>query len=81
MIGNPDTWCCRISSRACCTVSVGDSVVAHWAGTDAYYIGTAVEDKDDGFLVVFEDGDQAVVPKAKRAGKQRSLYMGEGAAN
>lgn len=52
-------------STAWADVSVGDSVIAHWAANDAYYIGTAVEDKDDGFLVVFEDGDQAVVPKAK----------------
>jgi hypothetical protein len=46
-------------------VEVGDTVLAHWAQANAYFVGTAVEEKDAGFLIVFEDGDTAVVSKAK----------------
>ena len=42
-------------------VEVGDTVLAHWAPTNAYFLGTAVEERDASFLIVFEDGDTAVV--------------------
>ena len=45
--------------------AVGDTVLAYWKPGDAYFVGTAVEKKDTGFLIVFEDGDTAVVPAAK----------------
>ena len=47
-------------------VEVGDTVFAHWAPGNAYFVGTAVERSEDssGFLIVFEDGDVAVVRKA-----------------
>ena len=44
-------------------VEVGDTVLAHWAPTNAYFVGTAVEERDASFLIVFEDGDTAVVSK------------------
>ncbi len=46
-------------------VDVGDSVLAYWAQAGVYFVGTAVEAKGNGFLVVFEDGDKAVVDKTK----------------
>jgi hypothetical protein len=46
-------------------VKVGDTVLAHWAPGNAYFVGTAVEEKGPGFLIVFEDGDTAVVSKSK----------------
>lgn len=50
------------SARA---VEVGDTVLAYWSASRAYYIGTAVEKADGGYLVVFEDGDQGVIPENK----------------
>ncbi len=46
-------------------VEVGDSVLAYWQPGQAYFVGTAVEAKGTGFLIVFEDGDTAVVDKTK----------------
>jgi hypothetical protein len=46
-------------------VQIGDTVLAYWEMGDAYFVGTAVEKKGSGFLIVFEDGDTAVVDKAK----------------
>ena len=45
--------------------AVGDTVLAYWKPGDAYFVGTAVEKKDTGFLIVFEDGDTVVVPAEK----------------
>jgi hypothetical protein len=50
------------SARA---VEVGDTVLAFYEAANAYFIGTAVEKTDDGFRIVFEDGDTAVVPAGK----------------
>jgi hypothetical protein len=46
-------------------VEVGDTVLAYWPPAKAYFIGTAVEKADGGYLVVFEDGDRGVVPADK----------------
>src|SRR5262245_22610602 len=46
-------------------VEVGDTVLAYWTPAKAYFIGTAVEKAGGGYLVVFEDGDRAVVPEAQ----------------
>jgi hypothetical protein len=46
-------------------VQIGDTVLAYWEMGDAYFVGTAVEKKGTDFLIVFEDGDTAVVDKAK----------------
>ena len=46
-------------------VEVGDTVLAHWAQANAYFVGTAVEEHGTSFLIVFEDGDTAVVSKLK----------------
>ena len=46
-------------------VEIGDTVLAYWEQGKAYFIGTAVEKADGGYLIVFEDGDRAVVPEAK----------------
>ena len=45
--------------------AVGDTVLAFWKPGDAFFVGTAVEKSDNGFVIVFEDGDTAVVPAAK----------------
>lgn len=50
---------------AAAEVGVGDTVLAYWKEGDAYFIGTAVEKMGGGFLIVFEDGDTAVVDKSK----------------
>ena len=46
-------------------VKVGDWVLAHWASADAYFVGTAAEEREEGFVVVFEDGDINVVDRAR----------------
>jgi hypothetical protein len=50
-------------------MKVGDEVLAYWEKGDAYFIGTLVEAdntvKGGGFLVIFADGDSAVVPYAR----------------
>jgi hypothetical protein len=46
-------------------VKVGDTVLAYWAPANAYFIGTAVEKQGNGFLIVFEDGDNAVVDSTR----------------
>jgi hypothetical protein len=46
-------------------VKIGDTVLAHWPQGNAYFVGTAVEDKGAGLLIVFEDGDTLVVSKTK----------------
>jgi hypothetical protein len=46
-------------------VEVGDTVLAYWAPAKVYYIGTAVEKATGGYLIVFEDGDRAVIPVDK----------------
>jgi hypothetical protein len=46
-------------------VDVGDTVLAYWQPAGVYFVGTAVEAKGNGFLILFEDGDQAIVDKAK----------------
>ena len=46
-------------------VQVGDRVLAHWEQGNAYFVATAVEQKGTRFLVVFEDGDTAVVSRTK----------------
>jgi hypothetical protein len=46
-------------------VKVGDTVLAHWTQGNAYFLGTVVEERSPGFLIVFEDGDTVVVSKAK----------------
>lgn len=55
---------------AAAEVSIGDTVLAYWEKDDAgaYFVGTAVEKKGDGFFVVFEDGDTAIVDKTKVRG-------------
>src|SRR5207244_2224262 len=50
------------SARA---VEVGDTVLAFYSSANAYFLGTAVEKTDDGYRIVFEDGDTAVVPEGK----------------
>ena len=44
---------------------IGDTVLAYWQPSDAYFVGTAVEKVDTGFVILFEDGDEAAVPTAK----------------
>jgi hypothetical protein len=44
---------------------IGDTVLAYWQPSDAYFVGTVVEKVDTGFVVLFEDGDEAAVPAAK----------------
>jgi hypothetical protein len=48
---------------------VGDRVFAYWEESEGYFVGTIVETdstiKGGGFLVVYDDGDQAVVPYAR----------------
>jgi hypothetical protein len=46
-------------------VEVGDTVLALWTPGNAYFIGTAVEKAEDGFLIVFEDGTAEVVAQDK----------------
>ena len=48
-------------------IAVGDTVFAHWAPANAYFVGTVVEASEDssGFLIVFEDGDVDVVSKTR----------------
>ena len=46
-------------------VDVGDTVLAYWKPAEVYFVGTVVEEKEGGFLIVFEDGDAGVVEKAK----------------
>ena len=46
-------------------VEVGDSVLARWPGVNAYFVGTAIEEDDSGFRVVFEDGDIGVVGRSE----------------
>jgi hypothetical protein len=46
-------------------VAPGDTVLAYWEPERAYFLGTAIEKSGPGYLVVFEDGDRAVVPEAK----------------
>ena len=47
-------------------IGVGDRVIAYHEATKGYFVGTAVESdntvKGGGFLVIFDDGDQEVVP-------------------
>ena len=40
-------------------VEVGDTVLAHWAQANAYFVGTAVEEHGSRRLIVFEDGDMS----------------------
>lgn len=42
-------------------MELGALVLAHWAPADAYFVGTVVEERDGGLLVVFEDGDVGVI--------------------
>ena len=69
MIRSITTLVCFISLCASAVAAeataVGDTVLAYWKPGDAYFVGTAVEKKGTGFLIVFEDGDTAVVPAAK----------------
>jgi hypothetical protein len=47
-------------------VKEGDSVLAYWAKVEHHFVGTAVQaDGKAGWLVVFEDGDSAVIPTAQ----------------
>lgn len=46
-------------------VKVGDTVLAWWEPNKVYFVGTAVEKSGPGYLIVFEDGDQAVIPATK----------------
>ena len=46
-------------------VAAGDTVFALWEPDSAYFIGTAVEESESGFLIVFEDGDVGVVGKCR----------------
>lgn len=50
---------------AAADVDVGDTVLAYWAPARAYFVGTVVEKRATGYYVVFEDGDNAIVPKTK----------------
>ena len=49
-------------------IEIGDRVLAYWKRTKLYYVGTAVEYdssvKGGAYRIIFEDGDQAVVPYA-----------------
>lgn len=51
------------SSVTAAEFEVGDTVLAHWQIGDAYFVGTIVEEQGPSFLVVFEDGDTAMVRK------------------
>lgn len=55
---------------------MGETVLAWWEPNQVYFLGTVVEDQGNNALVVFEDGDNAVVPKAKI----RPLDIKEGSA-
>ena len=47
-------------------VELGAVVLAHWEPADAYFVGTVVEERSGGLLqVVFEDGDVAVIDRAR----------------
>jgi hypothetical protein len=54
-----------VAPSAARAVEVGDTVLAYWAPAKAYFIGTAVEKAEGGYLIVFEDGDSGVVPAGK----------------
>lgn len=54
-----------LSPPAVRAVEVGETVLAYWAPAKAYFVGTAVEKTPGGYRVVFEDGDQGVVPPDK----------------
>jgi uncharacterized OB-fold protein len=45
--------------------AVGETVFAWWEPNQIYFVGTVVEDHGANALVVFEDGDNAVVARAK----------------
>ena len=57
---------CFISSAN--EYKTGESVLAYWEATKLYYVGTiATVDntiKGGGCLVIFEDGDQAIIPSS-----------------
>jgi hypothetical protein len=50
-------------------ITVGEKVLAYYEPAEAYFVGTAVATdntvKGGGFLIVFDDGDQATVPFAR----------------
>jgi hypothetical protein len=54
-----------VAPPAAKAVEVGDSVLAYHAQSKAYFMGTAVEKAEGGYLIVFEDGDSATVPAGK----------------
>ncbi len=54
-----------VAPSAARAVEVGETVLAYWVPAKAYFIGTAVEKAAGGYLIVFEDGDRAVVPEDK----------------
>ena len=45
--------------------AVGETVFAWWEPNQIYFVGTVVEEQGDRALVVFEDGDNAVVARAR----------------
>jgi hypothetical protein len=54
------------AANAQTSIKIGSPVLAYWEETQLYYVGTVVEKdntvKGGGYLVIFADGDQAVVP-------------------
>ncbi len=48
------------------SINIGDRVIAYHEASKGYFVGTAVESdntvKGGGFLVIYDDGDQEVVP-------------------
>lgn len=56
---------CIPAVQAMAAPTPGSTVLAWWAQGEAWFVGTVVEPQGGGFLVVFEDGDQAVVPAAR----------------
>jgi hypothetical protein len=46
-------------------VKIGDTVLGYWAETKAYYVGTVVGTDESitggGYLVIFRDGDRAIL--------------------
>lgn len=48
--------------------NIGELVLAYWQNSDAYFVGTIVEQKDEQHYVVFADGDQGWIstPKIKK---------------
>lgn len=58
-------FCSLVVTGAAQAAEVGETVLAYWQQGNAYFIATLVEKTAAGNMVVFEDGDTAVVADAK----------------